>query len=151
MAERPNLDFDRDGLLAVLWSMSCRLQHNPDVLSQKERSYMAQAFRDARTLIKALRADLEEQRELASSGWQNAIAHLKDIKAAIKDGRPSFEWPQTATMLAALGRCLEAGDIENARQQLEALRQKLGPSDPALQGLEWELRDLEVNDPTGSR
>jgi predicted ATP-binding protein involved in virulence len=53
--------------------------------------------------------------------------------------------PQTAHALAALGRKLEAGDAAGARAQFDQLRAQLGNLDPELQGLEWELRDLEVH------
>lgn len=53
--------------------------------------------------------------------------------------------PGTASQLTMLGRLLEAGDATAARAKFEALRAQLGQLDPELQGLEWELRDLEVH------
>lgn len=53
--------------------------------------------------------------------------------------------PKTARAMAELGRLLEAGDVAAARMHFDALRSQLGTLDPELQGLEWELRDLEVH------
>ncbi|MCA9537801.1 MAG: AAA family ATPase [Myxococcales bacterium] len=52
--------------------------------------------------------------------------------------------PGTARELARLGQLLEAEEIAPARPLFEQLRAKLGDLDPELQGLEWELRALEV-------
>lgn len=53
--------------------------------------------------------------------------------------------PTTASELATLSRALEAGNAKKAREQFDQLRAQLGNLDPELQGLEWELRDLEVH------
>ena len=76
------------------------------------------------------------------------VSHVfgRDSNAILRDvmgvgERPS--WMDEA--LAKIELRLESGDLQGARELLEAARQDVGESDSALMALAWELRDQEVS------
>lgn len=72
----------------------------------------------------------------------------RDSNALLRDVFGTLSRPEFAReAIARIERLIGEGDAEAARAALEALEAELGPEDRQLQGLLWELHDLELHGP----
>ncbi|MEZ4471128.1 MAG: AAA family ATPase [bacterium] len=67
-----------------------------------------------------------------------------DSNTVLRDLMGVPERPAAFTQrLAEVAGAIEAGQLQAARAQLDALAAQLGPDDPAITALEWELHDAQ--------
>lgn len=76
------------------------------------------------------------------------VGHVegRDINAILRELMGVGPRPErTQQAITAVEQALECENVAGARELLEQLREQLGEHDEAVQSLDWELRDLEVN------
>ncbi|MCB9766166.1 MAG: AAA family ATPase [Alphaproteobacteria bacterium] len=103
--------------------------HSPQVVSTAAPSWLRVVYPDGRW------------HGVDHTRGRDSNALLRDVFGTVS--RPEF----AREAIAQIERLIGEGNTEAARVELEALEQELGPDDDTLQGLMWELHDLELHGP----